>query len=39
MYRGQQVHFFGFRGYEYVSAVRVWVYQTLYILFMTEGHT
>ena len=23
-YRGKQVHFFGFRGYEYVSAVRVW---------------
>jgi hypothetical protein len=24
MYRGKQVHFFGFRGYEYVSATRVW---------------
>ena len=24
MYKGKQVHFFGFRGYEYVSAVRVW---------------
>ena len=24
MYRGKQVHFFGFRGYEYVSAIRVW---------------
>jgi hypothetical protein len=24
MYHGKQVHFFGFRGYEYISAVRVW---------------
>ena len=24
MYKGKQVHFFGFRGYEYVSAMRVW---------------
>ena len=24
MYNGKQVHFFGFRGYEYVSATRVW---------------
>ena len=24
MYKGKQVHFFGFRGYEYVSAIRVW---------------
>ena len=24
MYRGKVVHFFGFRGVEYISAVRVW---------------
>ena len=24
MYRGKAVHFFGFRGNEYISAVRVW---------------
>ena len=24
MYRGRLVHFFGFRGVEYISAVRVW---------------